>query len=536
MPSWKRWQCIQLQSEGHVTVDLCPLEAGMPRVPRLQASVRNISLELLEAQGHHEIAATKKELELASAAALEVEAEWKEKTSGLAVGGQSLQSVEARKQALVRAEGDITKAQEALAAARSLPGEPPENAGTSKRAQAIFRATTMMEQAQKRVERERRAVKLAEDLEKLDARRGQSKAELRQAYQKNCLALEQVKALSSELAKQDGRGQMLSMHVVLAVTADKQALAKLTCLAHLEKLVSVQHRVLLKDIARGEMSVDAHVVIAALPVEAQEESCEMLLRFDMKPSADSDVKNGMSEPWYALVGRHHAKALRLQARRPPQRPRCVQLLQAWVGLAPLIRLDNVLAVAMEALLRPQKIHVPAGLLATMRPYQVHGFQWLATNATNGLGSLLADDMGLGKTLQVIALLLHLKGKGLLHRPALIVVPLAVLANWVAELSRWAPTLTCYVYRRSGRDLPQASSPWRKACEGSQGISESVVLTTYSVVLRDVEVLSQARFAAMVLDECPQIKNSSSNTSQVRTSSGIHKPLDVALAFFDGMAF
>src|SRR5690625_4198756 len=49
--------------------------------------------------------------------------------------------------------------------------------------------------------------------------------------------------------------------------------------------------------------------------------------------------------------------------------------------------------------------VPAGLTASLRPYQVAGYQWLAALRRSGLGGILADDMGLGKTLQVLAMIL-----------------------------------------------------------------------------------------------------------------------------------
>ena len=47
-------------------------------------------------------------------------------------------------------------------------------------------------------------------------------------------------------------------------------------------------------------------------------------------------------------------------------------------------------------LEPQ---VPAGLTATLRPYQVEAYDWLAGLAAWGTGACLADDMGLGKTVQ-----------------------------------------------------------------------------------------------------------------------------------------
>ena len=54
-----------------------------------------------------------------------------------------------------------------------------------------------------------------------------------------------------------------------------------------------------------------------------------------------------------------------------------------------------------------KPDVPSQLQATLRPYQIDGFHFLAYLATNGFGGILADDMGLGKTIQSITYVLWL---------------------------------------------------------------------------------------------------------------------------------
>ena len=82
------------------------------------------------------------------------------------------------------------------------------------------------------------------------------------------------------------------------------------------------------------------------------------------------------------------------------------------------------------------------LHGTLRPYQQAGVQWLHLLARLGLGACLADDMGLGKTIQVLSLLLVLQERG--RRPSasrrLLVAPASLLANWAAEIARFAPSL------------------------------------------------------------------------------------------------
>ncbi len=83
---------------------------------------------------------------------------------------------------------------------------------------------------------------------------------------------------------------------------------------------------------------------------------------------------------------------------------------------------------------------PAGLVATLRPYQREGLSWLQYLRQQGLGGVLADDMGLGKTVQTLAHVLVEKEAGRLDRPTLLVVPTSLLHNWQSEAARFTPGL------------------------------------------------------------------------------------------------
>ena len=65
------------------------------------------------------------------------------------------------------------------------------------------------------------------------------------------------------------------------------------------------------------------------------------------------------------------------------------------------------ASALKLSIRPAP---PVELNATLRPYQIEGFHFLAYLATNRFGGILADDMGLGKTVQSLCWLLWLRQK------------------------------------------------------------------------------------------------------------------------------
>ena len=64
---------------------------------------------------------------------------------------------------------------------------------------------------------------------------------------------------------------------------------------------------------------------------------------------------------------------------------------------------------------------PEGLHATLRPYQVRGYSWLAFVKRWGFGACLADDMGLGKTIQTLSLIQRDRAAGA-DRPGAAALP------------------------------------------------------------------------------------------------------------------
>lgn len=147
-----------------------------------------------------------------------------------------------------------------------------------------------------------------------------------------------------------------------------------------------------------------------------------------------------------------------------------------------------------------EIPVPREINAILRPYQKRGFEWMYQNMWLGFGSILADDMGLGKTLQVITLLQKLKDDGQLEeKQALVVTPTGLLANWQAELQRFAPQLTVFLYHGSNRDL--------------KNFDHDILLTSYGLVRSDAEKLKKLKWTVMVIDEAQNIKNNTAAQSK-----------------------
>jgi superfamily II DNA or RNA helicase len=146
---------------------------------------------------------------------------------------------------------------------------------------------------------------------------------------------------------------------------------------------------------------------------------------------------------------------------------------------------------------------PRGLKAVLRPYQEQGLSWLRFIHEIGSGGVLADDMGLGKTVQAIALLLSLKQERK-TRPlrALIVAPTSVVTNWMREIERFGPSLTTTLWHGAGR------KEQRDDFENA-----NVIITSYALLRRDIELLKKQRLDYAILDEAQAIKNPLSATAQ-----------------------
>ncbi|MGO9810290.1 MAG: DEAD/DEAH box helicase [Isosphaeraceae bacterium] len=182
----------------------------------------------------------------------------------------------------------------------------------------------------------------------------------------------------------------------------------------------------------------------------------------------------------------------------------------WVGLTA----GAVLEESLKKLRAPESLASadPPGLRAQLRPYQQTGVSWLRFVTGLGLGACLADDMGLGKTVQVIGLLLHRKSsrtddEPTRAKPSLLVVPASLLANWKAELERFAPTISFLIAHPSG------TTTGNRQVEEQDAQGLDLLITTYGMLSRS-EWVRQYDWDLVILDEAQAIKNS--GTRQSRT--------------------
>ena len=172
-------------------------------------------------------------------------------------------------------------------------------------------------------------------------------------------------------------------------------------------------------------------------------------------------------------------------------------LRAAAGEEAWQRLQSVLRGTAEVPSWPP----PEGLQATLRPYQLTGYRWLRFMGEVGFGCILADDMGLGKTVQALALLLSEKAEGR-GQPSLVVAPTSVVPNWEAEARRFAPSLR--VVRHHGVERREKLDTLHEA---------DLVITSYAVLRRDIEALSEVKWNYAVLDEAQAIKNAATQTAR-----------------------
>jgi len=164
-----------------------------------------------------------------------------------------------------------------------------------------------------------------------------------------------------------------------------------------------------------------------------------------------------------------------------------------------------------------KPDVPAELNATLRPYQIEGFQFLVYLAVNRLGGVLADDMGLGKTMQSITWMLWLRQQAQAdHKkltPCLVVCPKSVLDVWAVEISKTAPTLKVQVLRE--KDTLDITTTEAQI---------DVLVLNYAQLRSCIDDLTKVHWLAAILDEGQQIKNPDSKVAKAARRLQSHNRL------------
>lgn len=172
---------------------------------------------------------------------------------------------------------------------------------------------------------------------------------------------------------------------------------------------------------------------------------------------------------------------------------------------PISRIQNMGwldALSAGAQLQPTTRSIPTNLVASLRDYQHRGFEWLHYLSDLGVGAILADDMGLGKTIQVLTLLASTAGNG----PTLIVCPMSVVGNWQREATQFTPDLRVHIHHGGDRERGINFTTLVETVD--------IVVTSFSIMDRDHELLQQTQWSYLIVDEAQHVKNS--RTKQARS--------------------
>jgi non-specific serine/threonine protein kinase len=150
--------------------------------------------------------------------------------------------------------------------------------------------------------------------------------------------------------------------------------------------------------------------------------------------------------------------------------------------------------------------------ANLRDYQESGLNWMHFLDEFRWGGCLADDMGLGKTLQTLTFIQSLTDKNP-KTCCLVVVPTSLIFNWSNEMDKFTPNLKYLVHHGTQR-TPHIET----------FMDYNVIMTTYGVIVRDVDRIKELNFDYVILDESQAIKNVTSKRYKAVSLLNSHNKL------------
>lgn len=177
--------------------------------------------------------------------------------------------------------------------------------------------------------------------------------------------------------------------------------------------------------------------------------------------------------------------------------------------------------------------IPESIQASLRNYQVDGIRWLDRLRSMHLNGILADDMGLGKTLQAITTLTQYK----LEHPrqlSLVVCPTSLVYNWKEEFSKFNPDFKVLAVDGNPNQRKKLLNEIKKY---------DVIITSYTLLQKDIECYKKVSFGYAILDEAQHIKNRGTRNAQsvkmveaahrlILTGTPIENSLDELWSLFD----
>ncbi len=186
------------------------------------------------------------------------------------------------------------------------------------------------------------------------------------------------------------------------------------------------------------------------------------------------------------------------------------------GLPVSLNISPALQKLQEQILDGKEIEVspfPKEIQATLRSYQQEGVAWLDRLRKMHLGGALADDMGLGKTLQAISAITQVR-KEYKEQPALVVCPTSLTYNWKEECHKFNPNLKVLVID---------GSPVQRKKLIAKASKYDILISSYSLLQKDIEHYESITFCYAILDEAQHIKNRTTlNARSVKEIKAIYR--------------
>lgn len=156
--------------------------------------------------------------------------------------------------------------------------------------------------------------------------------------------------------------------------------------------------------------------------------------------------------------------------------------------------------------------LPTTIDASLRSYQVEGVHWLERLRRMYLNGILADDMGLGKTLQAIVAIIQNQSK--IASPSIVVCPTSLLYNWQEEINKFSPKTNVIVVDGVPNQRKKIISTIKE---------KDIVITSYTLIQKDIELYKDTCFSYAILDEAQHIKNRQTrNAKSVKLLNASHK--------------
>lgn len=159
------------------------------------------------------------------------------------------------------------------------------------------------------------------------------------------------------------------------------------------------------------------------------------------------------------------------------------------------------------------------LKASLREYQIIGFNWLTALDEYGIGGILADDMGLGKTIQILSVIATYIENNNNPKQTLIVCPSSLSLNWQSEINKFTSGISSLVIHGTLEERQK---------QIKEILDYNVIITSYELLKRDIEEYKKYNyeFKYIVADEAQYIKNN--NTQNAKTIKEIKAETKYAL--------